>query len=64
MEQHAHWIPSFAWHAKTFAWGLIVCLAALGILWYITNHLPAPYQRYTPVTPAQWEQALSQEENK
>ena len=64
MTPNTSWTPSFTWHAKAVAWCLALCLVALGVGWYITNRLPAPYQRYTPITPAQWEQTLSQEGTK
>ncbi|MBO7191679.1 MAG: hypothetical protein J6V32_06315 [Elusimicrobiaceae bacterium] len=64
MTTNSAWTPSFMWHVKTVILCLVFCSVALAALWYITDRLPAPYQRYTPVTPTQWEQSLSQEENK
>ena len=41
------WKPTFRWQFITLGISLLVCLLAFGVLYVITEHLPAPYQPRT-----------------
>ena len=42
------WKPTLLWHAKLFGALLAVCTAAYFALAYVTDRLPAPYQKRQP----------------
>lgn len=52
MTNPAVWKPALVWHAKLFGALLAACTAAYFTIAYVTDKLPAPYQKHRPAPEA------------
>ncbi len=52
MTQPPVWKPTLGWHVRIVAVLLAVCTAAYFVLAFVTDKLPAPYQKRHPAPEA------------